>query len=98
MPKYKDHDYPTILYIIEGYRINWALLGLGSSANLFLYFAYKELGLGGLKPTCVTIELTDRSIKVFRGIIKDVLIQVDTVYYPMDFIVLDTQLVEYYSL
>jgi hypothetical protein len=38
--------------------------------------------------------LADRSVKVPRGIIKDVLVQVDKFIYPVDFIVLDTQFVE----
>ena len=62
--------------------------------NLLPYSVYKELGLGELKPTHVTLELADRSIKVPRGVIEDVLIQVDTVYYPVDFIILDTQPIE----
>ena len=58
--------------------------------NLFPYSIYKELGLGELKSTRVTLELADRAIKVTRGIIEDVLIQVDTLYYSVNFIVLDT--------
>ena len=61
--------------------------------NLLPYSIYKELGLGKLKPTRVTLELADHSVKVPRGIIKDVLIQVD-IYYLVDLIILDTQLVE----
>ena len=59
--------------------IDRALLDLGSSMNLLSYSIYKELGVGELKPTRVTLELADRSVKVPRGIIEDVLIQVDTV-------------------
>ena len=94
VPKYKDPGCPTISCIVGGYRIDRALLDLGSSVNLLPYSVYKELGLGELKPTRVTLELADRSIKVPRGVVEDVLIQVDTVYYPVDFIVLDTQPVE----
>lgn len=54
---------------------------------------YKQLGLGELKPTSVTFQLVDRSVKVPRGIIEDVLIQVEKFYFPVDFIVLDMQLV-----
>ena len=54
---------------------------------------YKELGLGELKPARVTLKL-DRSVKVPRSIVEDVLIQVDTVYYPVDFIVSDTKPVD----
>ena len=95
--KYKDPGCPIISCIIGGYRINRALLDLGSSVNLLSYSVYKELGLGELKPTHVTLELADRSIKVPRGIIENVLIQVDTVYYPINLITLDTQLIEFES-
>ena len=95
VPKYKDPSCPIILYIIGGYRIDRALIYLSSSVILPPYSVYKELDLGELKPTRVTLELADRFVKVPRGIIEDVLIQVDIVYYPMDFIVLDTQLVEF---
>ena len=45
VPKYKDSGCPTILCIIGGYRINRALLDIGSSVNLLPYSVYKELGL-----------------------------------------------------
>ncbi|XP_057487288.1 uncharacterized protein LOC130773354 [Actinidia eriantha] len=93
-PKYKDPGCPTISCTIGGHRIDRALLDLGSSVNLLPYSVYKELGLGELSPTRVTLELADRSIKIPRGIIEDVLIQVDSVYYPVDFIVLDTHPME----
>ncbi|KAI5341532.1 hypothetical protein L3X38_009407 [Prunus dulcis] len=37
---------------------------------------YKQLGLGELKPTSVTLQLTDHSVKIPRGIVEDVLVQV----------------------
>jgi hypothetical protein len=55
---------------------------------------FQSLNLGELKPTSVTLLLVDRSVKVPRGIIKYVLVQVDKFIYRMDFIVLDTQLFE----
>ncbi|RVW45732.1 hypothetical protein CK203_095000 [Vitis vinifera] len=45
--------------------------------------------IGG-KPTAITLSLADRSVKIPRGVIEDVLVQVDNFYYPVDFIVLDT--------
>ncbi|XP_026410828.1 uncharacterized protein LOC113306058 [Papaver somniferum] len=50
-----------------------------------------NLGLGELKPTPITLQLADRSVKVPRGVVEDVLIKVDKFYFPVDFIVLDTQ-------
>ncbi|RVW59887.1 hypothetical protein CK203_100542 [Vitis vinifera] len=66
-----------------------ALLDLGASVNLLPYSVYKQLGLGELKPTAITLSLADRSVKIPRGVIEDVLVQVDNFYYPVDFVVLD---------
>ena len=66
------------------------LLDLGASVNLLPFSVYKQLGLGELKPTTATLQLADRSTKVPRGVVEDVLVQIDKFYYPVDFIVLDT--------
>ena len=89
--KYKDSGYPTILVNIEGTCVEKALLDLGASVNLLLYSMYKQLGLGELKPTTITLSLADKSVKVPKGIVEDVLVKVDKFYYPVDFIVLDTE-------
>ena len=52
---------------------------------------YKQLGLGKLKPTNITLSLVDRSVKIPKGIVEDVLVKVDKFYYPVDFVVLDTE-------
>ena len=71
-----------------------ALLDLGASVNLLPYSVYKQLGLGELKPTTITLSLADRSVKIPKGIVEDVLVKVYTFYYPVDFVVLDTEPVE----
>ncbi|WKA10554.1 hypothetical protein VitviT2T_028119 [Vitis vinifera] len=88
--KYKDPGCPTILVMIRGKVVEKALLDLGASVNLLPYSVYKQLGLGELKPTSITLSLADRLVKIPRGIIEDVLVQVDNFYYPVDFVVLDT--------
>ena len=70
-----------------------ALLDLGASVNLLTYSVYKQLGLGELKPTSITLSLIDRYLKIPRGMIEDVLVQVDKFYYPVDFVVLNTDLI-----
>ena len=62
--------------------------------NLLPYSLYKQLGLGELKPTNITLSLVDRSVKIPKGIVEDVLVKVDKFYYPVDFVVLDTELIE----
>ena len=69
------------------------LLDLGANANLLPYLVYKQLALGELKPTTITLSLADMSVKILKGTVEDVLVQVDKFYYPVDFVVLDTDLV-----
>ena len=67
------------------------MLNLGAKVNLLPYSVYKQLGLGELKPTNITLSLTDRSVKIPKGIVEDVLVKIDKFYYPVDFVVLDTE-------
>ena len=89
--KYKDPGCPTISVNIGGICVEKALLDLGGSVNLLPYSMYRQLGLGELKPTSITLSLADRSIKIPKETMEDVLIQVDKFYYPVDFVVLDTE-------
>ena len=92
--KYKDPGSPTISVNIGGTCIDKSLLDLGASVNLLPYSVYKQLGLGELKPTNITLSLADRSVKIPKGIVEDVLVKVDKFYYPVDFVVLDTEPIE----
>ncbi|XP_026445200.1 uncharacterized protein LOC113345735 [Papaver somniferum] len=89
--KLRDPGCPTITCTIGDYVVEKALLDLGASVNLLPYSVYVHLGLGELKPTPVTLQLTDRSVRIPRGIVEDVLIKVDKFFFLVDFIVLDTQ-------
>ena len=89
--KYKDPGCLTISMNIGGTYVEKALLDLGAIVNLLPYSVYKELGLRELKPTSITLSLADRSIKIPKGIVEDVLIQVDKFYYPVDFVLLDIE-------
>ena len=91
--KYKDPGSPTISVNIGGTCIDKALLDLGASVNLLPYSMYKRLVLGELKPTNITLSLADRTVKIPKGIVEDVLVKVDKFYYPVDFVVLDTELI-----
>ena len=89
--KYKDPGSPTISVNIGGNCIEKSLLDLGASVNLMPYSVYKQLGLGELKPTNITLSLADRSVKIPKGIVEDVLVKIDKFYYLVDFVVLDTE-------
>ena len=89
--KYKDPGSPTISVNIGGTCIDKALLDLGASVNLLPYSVYKQLGLGELKPTKITISLPDRLVKIPKGIVDDFLVKVEKFYYSVDFVVFDTE-------
>ncbi|WOH15241.1 hypothetical protein DCAR_0934778 [Daucus carota subsp. sativus] len=89
--KYKDPGCPTISCVIGDKFVDKALLDLGASVNLLPFSVYQALGLGDLKTTNMTLQLADRSIKMPKGIIEDVLIKIGDFIFPVDFVVLETQ-------
>ncbi|XP_026459719.1 uncharacterized protein LOC113360425 [Papaver somniferum] len=89
--KFKDPGCPTVTCVIGSQKIENALLDLGASVNLLPFSVYEQLGLGEMKPTRITLQLADRSVKIPRGIIEDFLVQVENFIYPVDFVILDTQ-------
>ncbi|XP_026451885.1 uncharacterized protein LOC113352256 [Papaver somniferum] len=78
--KFKDPGCPTVTCVIGKETIYNALLDLGDSVNLLPFSVYEQLGLGEMKPTRITLQLTDRSVKIPRGIIEDFLVQVKTLF------------------
>ena len=69
--------------------VDKALADLGASINLMPYTFFKKLGLAEPRPTRMSLQLADRSMKIPRGIIEDVLVKVGNFIYPVDFMVLD---------
>jgi len=59
--------------------------------DLLPYSIYKQLGVGELKPIKVTLQLVDKSVKIPKGEVEDVLINVGEFIFPMDFIILKTE-------
>ncbi|GJU60776.1 reverse transcriptase domain-containing protein [Tanacetum coccineum] len=66
-----------------------ALADLGASINLMPYSVWKDLSLPELTPTCMTLELADRSITEPIGIAKDVRLMVGKFQFPADFVVVE---------
>nr|GFB71182.1 reverse transcriptase domain-containing protein [Tanacetum cinerariifolium] len=66
-----------------------ALADLGASINLISYSVWKKLSLPDLTPTCMTLELADRSISHPIRVAEDVYVKVGSFHFPADFIVVD---------
>nr|GEY55409.1 reverse transcriptase domain-containing protein [Tanacetum cinerariifolium] len=66
-----------------------ALADLGASINLMPLSMWKGLSLPELTPTCMTLELADRTESKPIGVAKDVKVKVGMFYFPDDFVVVD---------
>ncbi|GJV34477.1 reverse transcriptase domain-containing protein, partial [Tanacetum coccineum] len=87
--KEKDPGSFSIPCDIGQLHIDNALADLGASVSLMPYTMYKKLGLGEQKANRMSLELADRLLQYPRGIIENVLIKVDKLVLPIDFIILD---------
>ncbi|CAN6554947.1 unnamed protein product [Malus baccata var. baccata] len=70
-------------------RFESAMLDLGASINVMPYSIYASMNLGELKNDGVIIQLADRSNAYPKGVLEDVLVQVNHLIFPADFYVLE---------
>nr|GEU78977.1 reverse transcriptase domain-containing protein [Tanacetum cinerariifolium] len=66
-----------------------ALADLGASINLMPFSIWKRLYLPDLTPTCMTLELADRSISRPVEVAEDVYVKVGSFHFSADFVVVD---------
>nr|GEV20590.1 hypothetical protein [Tanacetum cinerariifolium] len=90
--KFKDPGAPLISVVVGNITIKKALLDLDASINILPASLVDKYDLGTLRKTDTIISLADRSTKILRGILEDVILKVDDFYYPVDFFVMDTEL------
>ncbi|XP_017635505.1 uncharacterized protein LOC108477469 [Gossypium arboreum] len=88
-PKLKDLESFTIPCSIGNQYLGKALCNLGTSINLMPLSTFRKLGIGHVKSTMVTLQLTDRSLAQPGRQIKDVLVRMDKFIFLADFIILD---------
>ncbi|XP_039134169.1 uncharacterized protein LOC120271547 [Dioscorea cayenensis subsp. rotundata] len=95
-PKLKDPGSFSIPCEIGAASFEKALCDLGASVSLMPLSVCKKLDMGELKPTIISLQLADRSVKHPIGILEDIPIKVGKFFVPADFVVLemeeDTQL------
>ncbi|XP_070054408.1 uncharacterized protein [Nicotiana tomentosiformis] len=87
--KFEDPESFTTPCTIGGYSFAKALCDLGANINLMPLAIYRKLGLPRLRPTYMRVQLADRTLSRPKGIVDDVLVQVDKFIFPADFVVLD---------
>ncbi|XP_045804300.1 uncharacterized protein LOC123897629 [Trifolium pratense] len=87
--KLKDPGSFSIPCVIGNYVIDRALCDLGASISLMPMSICEKLNLGELRPTKMSIQFADRSVKYPLGILENVPVRVGQFYIPTDFIVMD---------
>ncbi|XP_061343130.1 uncharacterized protein LOC133289247 [Gastrolobium bilobum] len=90
-PKLKDPGSFSIPIEIGNIEVGKALCDLGASINLMPLSMCRALGIKELKPTTVSLQLADRSIRRLDGVIEDVLVKIDKFIFPADFVVLNME-------
>nr|GFB15142.1 reverse transcriptase domain-containing protein [Tanacetum cinerariifolium] len=87
--KLGDPEKFLIPYEFPGMDECLALADLGASINLMPFSVWEALSLPQLTPTCMTLELADRSVSEPIGIAKDVSFKVGMFQFSADFVVVD---------
>ncbi|XP_014489940.1 uncharacterized protein LOC106752719 [Vigna radiata var. radiata] len=90
-PKVKDPGSFTIPCTIGNHNIGKALVDLGASINLMPLSMLKKIGNLEVKSTRMILQMADRSIKHPYGVVEDVVIKVDKLKFPVDFVVMEME-------
>ncbi|XP_019164481.1 PREDICTED: uncharacterized protein LOC109160654 [Ipomoea nil] len=91
LSKLRDPGSFSIPCVIGGSLVQRALCDLGESVSLMPYSLCQKLQLGEPKPTSMTLQLADRSVKYPIGILEYVLVKIDKFYISGDFVVLEME-------
>ncbi|XP_052113673.1 uncharacterized protein LOC127744887 [Arachis duranensis] len=89
--KMKDPGSFLISYTIGEVTIQRALCDLGASINLMSLSLMRKLQIDEVKPTRISLQLADHSIKFSLGVVENLLAKVKTFIFPADFVILDME-------
>lgn len=88
IPKYYDPRSLVMNVIINGRSIKNALIDLGVAINIMTKDTIKKLNIEGLMATPKIMQHADSSIVTLNGMIEDIEVILDSLEYPVDFMIL----------
>ncbi|XP_021716008.1 uncharacterized protein LOC110683912 [Chenopodium quinoa] len=88
-PKLHDPGSFTIPCMINETYFDRVLCDLGASVNLMSSSLYEKLGLKKLKPSPISLQMADRTVRLPKGVVEDVLVGIGELVFPGDFVVVD---------
>ncbi|XP_027335274.1 uncharacterized protein LOC113849518 [Abrus precatorius] len=89
--KSRDLGSFTLPVTIGNLSMGKTLIDLGASINLIPLSMLKKIRDVEVRPTRMTLKLTDRSVKLPHGIVEDMIVKVDKFMFPVDFVVMDIE-------
>ena len=89
--KLKDPSSFSIPCLLGNVSIERALCDLESSVSLMRLSLCEKLDLGEMRPTTISLQLVNHSMKYPVGILEDVPIKVGDLYVPADFVILEKE-------
>ncbi|XP_050919503.1 uncharacterized protein LOC127137048 [Lathyrus oleraceus] len=87
--KLKDPGSFSIPCVIESYIIDKALCDLVASVGLIPLSTCEKINLEELRPTKISLQLADRSVKFPIVMLENILIRIGQFYIPTDFVIMD---------
>ncbi|GKB59632.1 serine--tRNA ligase-like protein [Tanacetum coccineum] len=88
-PKEKDPRSFILPCFIGNLTVRNALANLGANVSIMPLSMFKQLGLRKLKSVNMTMEITDRTKSILKGIMENLLVKIDKFIFPVDFVILD---------
>jgi len=90
-PKLRDPGSFSIPCVIGSETIDKAMCDQGASVSLFSLSLFKRMGISELKPSEITLKLADHSTIHPVGFVEDILVKIEGMYTPTDFMVVDIE-------
>ncbi|XP_016178290.1 uncharacterized protein LOC107620675 [Arachis ipaensis] len=90
-PKLKDPRSFIISCTIGNRPLDKALCDLGASINMTPLSLMKQLAIEELRPTRMSLQMADRSLKIPNRVVENLLVKVEEFIFPADFVILDIE-------
>jgi hypothetical protein len=90
-PKLRDPGSFATPCMIGCETIDKALCNLGASVSVLPLSLFKRMGIGELKPTELVLKLADFFTIKLVGFVEDILVKIEGIYIPADFVVVDIE-------
>ncbi|XP_016206510.1 uncharacterized protein LOC107646882 [Arachis ipaensis] len=86
-PKLKDPGRFVVSCTIGKMTLKKALCDLGASINLMPLSMMRKLAIEEIKPTIMSLDMADRSIKTPNRVVENLLVKVGEFIFPADFVI-----------